>query len=137
MSAPCSATLQRQKQQVLDAWLEVAEVLQSQKVVVQDVEQQRASRRCRASVKAWRQWLLRQDAEEEEEDKDEQDRRQDEKDEQDSEAVEEEEEEGGEGEDLDAGLGRSSRSACAALFPEPSLQSVCRHPICLVLFLCV
>ena len=70
----CASRLWKQKQRVVDAWLEVAQVLQMHKVALQELQYQRGVRLWRQTFVAWRRWLdAEDDDEDDEDDEDEQD----------------------------------------------------------------
>jgi hypothetical protein len=70
----CASRLWKQKQRVVDAWLEVAQVLQMHKVALQELQFQRGVRLWRQTFVAWRRWL---DADDEDDDDDEEEDEQD------------------------------------------------------------
>jgi hypothetical protein len=61
----CASRMWKQKQRVVDAWLEVAQVLQMHKVALQELQLQRSVRLWRQTFLAWRRWLDADDDEDE------------------------------------------------------------------------
>jgi hypothetical protein len=66
----CASRLWKQKQRVVDAWLEVAQVLQMHKVALQELQFQRGVCLWRQTFVAWRRWLDADDEDDDENDDD-------------------------------------------------------------------